>query len=91
MTPIDTLISARWVIPIEPAHCVLEYHSIAIQNGRIVDLLPTVDANTRYTAHANIELGQHALLPGLVNLHTHAAMTLMRGLADDLPLMTWLK
>jgi 5-methylthioadenosine/S-adenosylhomocysteine deaminase len=91
MTSIDTLISARWIIPIEPAHIVLEHHSIAVQNGRIVDLLPTAEANTRYTAHADIQLGHHVLMPGLVNLHTHVAMTLMRGLADDLPLMTWLK
>ena len=91
MTPIDTLISARWIIPIEPAHSILEYHSVAIQNGRIVDLLPTPDANARYTAPADIQLGQHVLLPGLINLHSHVAMTLMRGLADDLPLMAWLK
>jgi len=91
MTPIDTLISARWIIPIEPAHTVLEHHSLAVQGGRIVDLLPTAEANARYSAHAEVQLGQHVLLPGLVNLHTHVAMTLMRGLADDLPLMTWLK
>ena len=91
MTPIDTLISARWIIPIEPAGTVLEQHSIAIQAGRIIDLLPTPDAHARYTAQRNVQLDQHALLPGLINLHTHVAMTLMRGLADDLPLMTWLK
>ena len=91
MTPIDTLISARWMIPIEPAGTVLEQYSIAIQTGRIVDLLPTADANARYTAHTQVQLNQHVLLPGLINLHTHVAMTLMRGLADDLPLMTWLK
>ena len=91
MTAIDTLISARWIIPIEPTQVVLEHHSLAIQDGRIVDLLPTIDATARYTAAEHIQLNQHVLTPGLVNLHTHAAMTLMRGLADDLPLMTWLK
>jgi len=91
MTAIDTLISARWIIPIEPANLALEHYSIAIHDGRIVDLLPTTDATARYTAAEQIQLNQHALTPGLVNLHTHAAMSLMRGLADDLPLMTWLK
>ena len=91
MTAIDTLISARWIIPIEPAQLALEHHSIAIHDGRIADLLPTTDATARYTATEHIQLNQHALTPGLVNLHTHAAMSLMRGLADDLPLMTWLK
>lgn len=91
MTTIDTLIHARWIIPIEPAHTVLAHHSIAVQNGRIVDLLPSAEASARYTARNEIQLDRHVLMPGLVNLHTHAAMTLMRGLADDLPLMTWLK
>ena len=91
MSHIDTLISARWIIPIEPASTVLEHYSLAILDGRIVDLLPTSDASARYTAHTEVDFGQHVLLPGLINLHTHVAMTLMRGLADDLPLMTWLK
>jgi 5-methylthioadenosine/S-adenosylhomocysteine deaminase len=91
MTVIDTLISARWIIPIEPAAQVLEHYSVAIHDGRIVDLLPNADASTRYSATEHIQLNQHVLTPGLINLHTHAAMSLMRGLADDLPLMTWLK
>lgn len=91
MTPIDTLISARWIIPIEPANTVLEHHSIAIQAGRIIDLLPTTEASARYAPHTHTQLHQQVLMPGLVNLHTHVAMTLMRGLADDIPLMTWLK
>lgn len=90
MPEIDTLISARWVLPVEPAGVVLEHHSIAIDAGRIVALLPTAEAAMRFAAREQIELGQHVMMPGLVNLHTHAAMTLMRGLADDLPLMTWL-
>jgi len=90
MKEIDTLISARWILPIEPSGIVLEHHSIAVDAGRIVALLPTTQAATDFTAREQVELNQHVLIPGLVNLHTHAAMTLMRGLADDLPLMTWL-
>ncbi|MDD5242338.1 MAG: TRZ/ATZ family hydrolase [Sulfuricella sp.] len=87
---IDTLIDARWIIPIEPARQTLERHSIAIADGVIRDILPTADAHARYTASRHLQLDDHALIPGLINLHTHAAMTLMRGLADDLPLMDWL-
>jgi len=87
----DLLVSARWVIPVEPAHAVLENHSVAVAGGRIVAILPTAEAEGLYQPAEHVRLGRHALIPGLVNLHTHASMTLMRGLADDLPLMVWLK
>jgi 5-methylthioadenosine/S-adenosylhomocysteine deaminase len=70
---------------------VLADHSLAVRGGAIVDLLPTGDAEKRFAAENRVRLDEHALIPGLVNLHTHAAMSLMRGLADDLPLMTWLR
>lgn len=91
MINIDTLIHARWVLPIEPAGQVLEHHSIAIDNGNILAILPTPEAHDSYSAARHHTLQDHVVMPGLVNLHTHAAMTLLRGLADDLPLMTWLK
>ena len=89
--PIDSLIEARWIIPVEPARRVLEHHAVALAGGRIEALLPIAQARERYRAAALVELPDHVLIPGMVNLHTHAAMTLMRGLADDLPLMEWLK
>jgi 5-methylthioadenosine/S-adenosylhomocysteine deaminase len=91
MESVDLLIDARWVIPVEPGGTTLEAHSVAVKDGKIAALLPTAQAHARYTAQRHCVLDRHALIPGLVNLHTHAAMTLMRGLADDLPLMTWLK
>jgi 5-methylthioadenosine/S-adenosylhomocysteine deaminase len=91
MTTIDTLIHARWIIPVEPDGACLEHSSLAIRDGRILDILPTAEARRRYTARETVELPTHALIPGLVNAHTHAAMTLFRGLADDLPLMDWLQ
>ncbi|WP_018954057.1 TRZ/ATZ family hydrolase [Thioalkalivibrio sulfidiphilus] len=91
METIDTLIKARWIIPVEPDDTVLEHHALAIRAGRIVALLPSAEADSRYRADTVHELPHHALIPGLVNTHTHAAMSLMRGLADDLPLMEWLK
>ncbi len=90
-TAIDTLITARWIIPIEPANTVLHDHSIAIDGGRIVAILPTSEARQQFVADNYQQLTDHVLMPGLVNLHTHAAMTLLRGYADDLPLMEWLK
>lgn len=90
-TNIDTLIHARWVIPVEPANVVMEDHAIAVHEGRILDILPSVDANEKYAAEVVHQLDDHALIPGLINAHTHAAMSLFRGLADDLPLMDWLQ
>lgn len=90
MNSIDTLIHARWILPIAPKGLTLENHSIAIQNGRILDILPTEQAPQCYQAKRVISLPQHAVLPGFVNLHSHAAMNLLRGMGADLPLMNWL-
>jgi len=91
MQHIDLLIHAGWVIPVEPAGLVLEHHSVAVHNGRIEAVLPRGRAEAQYSAAEVRDLPDHALVPGFVNTHTHAAMSLMRGLADDLPLMTWLQ
>jgi len=91
MATVETLIHARWVIPVEPERRVLEHHSIAIEDGRIAALLPTAEARESFDAVAVIEFDRHAVIPGLVNAHTHTAMSLLRGLADDLPLMEWLQ
>jgi 5-methylthioadenosine/S-adenosylhomocysteine deaminase len=90
-TPIDLLIEARWIIPVEPANLVLENHAIAIDKGRIVAILQQTEASTRFFPQEVKKLPHHVLFPGFINLHTHAAMTLLRGLADDLPLMEWLQ
>ena len=87
----DTLILAGWCIPVEPHGLVLADHAIVIVDGRIVELLPASEARRKYTAGALIERPGHLVIPGLVNAHTHAAMTLFRGLADDLPLERWLR
>ncbi|MCK5435795.1 MAG: amidohydrolase family protein, partial [Nitrosomonadaceae bacterium] len=87
---IDTLLEARWIIPVEPAGAVLHEHAIAIDQGVIHSILPKAEAHLQFAPREQIVLDKHVLIPGLVNLHTHAAMSLMRGLADDLPLMEWL-
>lgn len=88
---IDNLLLAKWVIPIEPAHTVLPNTAVAIHDGRILDVLPIEQATVRYQANSISDLSRHVVLPGLVNAHTHASMNLLRGFADDLPLMTWLQ
>lgn len=89
--PIDLLIEPRWLIPVEPHGVVLEDHAVAVSAGNIVDILPAKEALGRYQPAQRATLPQQVLIPGLVNLHTHAAMALLRGIADDLPLMDWLK
>jgi 5-methylthioadenosine/S-adenosylhomocysteine deaminase len=88
---IDLLVLPRWLVPIEPAGTVLEQHALAVDAGRIVAVLPAAEARTQFQPRETLELPQHAVMPGLVNTHAHSAMTLMRGIADDLPLMDWLQ
>lgn len=88
---VDCLIYARWIVPVEPAGVVLRDHALVVDAGEIVAILPATDAAQRYCGGEETVLSDHVLLPGLVNLHTHAAMSLLRGYADDKPLMTWLQ
>ncbi|HKS53724.1 MAG TPA: amidohydrolase family protein [Steroidobacteraceae bacterium] len=90
MEAIDTLITARWVVPIEPAHRVLDDHAVAVHRGRIVAILPSAQARTRFSAAETIERPAHVLLPGLVNAHTRAAMSLLRGAVESSSFDYWL-
>lgn len=88
---IDVLVEAEWVVPVNPHGLILQDHAVAIQQGRILDVLPRAEARLKYLPGETVSRPGHVLLPGLVNIHCHSAMTLLRGLADDLPLMTWLQ
>ena len=88
---IDSLLHARWIVPADEAQSLLEFHSIAVNQGKILEILPTDKAKLQYSAKNELELEDHLLMPGLINAHGHAAMSLFRGLADDLALMTWLQ
>lgn len=88
---VDLAISASWIIPVVPAGRILEDCSLIIDNGVIVDILPRDTLSERYSILEHLELEGQALLPGLINGHGHAAMSLLRGYADDLELMTWLE
>ena len=81
----------RWLVPVEPAGHVLTDHAVAVRDGKIEALVPAAEARRRFPDYDTVVLDEQVLIPGLVNAHTHAAMTLMRGLADDLPLMRWLE
>lgn len=89
MQTVDTLIHAGWIITVDPQFRILANHSIAIKNGTINAIIATDSA--KFNAKETFDLKQHVIMPGLVNAHTHAAMSLFRGLAEDLPLMTWLQ
>lgn len=90
MQKVDTLIHARWVLPIIPQKTIYENYSLAITGNKISDIVPTQEAK-HYLAKNTYDLTNHVLMPGLINMHTHSPMTLFRGMADDLELMTWLE
>lgn len=87
--PLDLLLLPSWLVPVEPAGVVLRDHGLGIRDGQIALIAPRAEA-LRHPAAEVRELPQCLLAPGLINTHGHAAMTLLRGIADDLPLMTWL-
>src|SRR5690606_34583437 len=87
----DLLIEAGFVVPVEPHAVVLEDHAVAVRDGVIVAVLPTAEARRRFAAREAVSRPDAALIPGLVNAHTHNPMTLLRGIADDLPLKVWLQ
>jgi len=90
ITAADIRINARWLIPIEPSGVVLEQQAVIIQGAKIAAVLPVAQADREFRVRETIDLPHHVVMPGLINMHGHAAMSLFRGMADDLPLMTWL-
>ncbi|MBV8048711.1 MAG: amidohydrolase family protein, partial [Paludibacterium sp.] len=85
----DLVVTARWMITVEKDGEVLENHALAIRDGVIEAILPAAQAAS-LPATRHVKLDSHVLMPGLINLHGHSAMTLLRGLADDMALMDWL-
>lgn len=90
MTTCDLLVIARWMLPIAPENCILHNHAVAITNGAIVDLGTAKDVQARVSPNETVDLNDHIVLPGLVNAHGHAAMTLLRGAGEDQSLQAWL-
>jgi 5-methylthioadenosine/S-adenosylhomocysteine deaminase len=90
MRPADLIVHAKWIIPIEAEQPFYEDYSVVVKDGKIAALLPTVDVASEWQSQHVFDLSEHALMPGMINAHSHSPMTLFRGLADDLPLMDWL-
>jgi 5-methylthioadenosine/S-adenosylhomocysteine deaminase len=88
---IDLLLNAKWILPLGASDEVLEHFAIAVSDKRILALLPQAEAAKRYRPVQTIQLNEHVLMPGLVNSHGHAPMSLFRGIADDMPLKVWLE
>ena len=92
-THVDLLVHARYVVPVAPGSesAVLEHAAIAVAGGRIVEILPSREATAKYAATRVVHLDKHhVVMPGLVNSHTHLALNLLKGVADDMPLAQWL-
>ena len=87
---IRLLIKARWIVPVIPEDRMLENCALAVHNGAIVAIVPQDEADKRFNAEQTINLSNHLVTPGLINAHGHAAMSLLRGFADDKPLRDWL-
>ena len=90
MTPCDLLIQCRWCIPVAPSDAPIDDAAIAVAGERIVAVGPRAEVEGAFAPQTVISLDRHAVIPGLVNAHGHAAMTLLRGAAEDLPLQEWL-
>ncbi len=90
MRTVEQLIQPQWLIPVDSAQSVLLDHAVVVDQGEIIEIGPAQKINSKYGSKNLTILDNHALIPGLINAHTHSAMTLFRGFADDIPLMQWL-
>ena len=88
---IDLLVNSRWIIPVIPENRFFENCALAIDQQKIVGIYPQAEAQSKFDPASVVNLDDHILMPGLVNAHGHAAMSLLRGYADDLPLQPWLE
>jgi 5-methylthioadenosine/S-adenosylhomocysteine deaminase len=89
-TPVDSIWTARYVVTMDPARRVIENGAVAISGDHIVEVGPREEIDRKYSAPERLERPDAILAPGLINTHTHAAMSLFRGVADDVKLQDWL-
>lgn len=90
MKTVDTILHARWILPVTDTSPLLHDHCIIIEDGRISAILPSAQAKQDFSASIEKNYGNHLLMPGLINAHTHSPMSLFRGMSDDLALDDWL-
>lgn len=91
MEEVDLLVENGVVVTMNPSMDILPKGSLAIRDGAVVDVSTPHRIRQAYSPREILDASNCAILPGLINAHTHAAMTIFRGLADDLPLMEWLE
>lgn len=87
----DFIVTARWIIPIEPRFKIIQDGALAVQSGRIVAIGAENEVLRDFSSKNLTRRPDHILMPGLINAHTHSPMALLRGFADDYPLMQWLE
>ena len=87
---VSAIISASWIFTSGPEDQLLSDYAVVIENDKIIDLVSQKKVFDEYEANNNYQLNNHILIPGLINAHTHSAMSLFKGFADDLPLQDWL-
>ncbi len=87
---VDLVLTNGWVVTCDPEHTTIRDGALAIDQGVIVAVGTTAEIGEQFLARNRVDLTDHLVFPGLINAHTHAAMTCFRGLADDLPLQQWL-
>lgn len=89
---VDTqyIIKARWLVTVDTQHTLLEQHAVLVKGGEIVAIVPKTEIPEWASGWPVVDCSQHALIPGLINLHAHSSMNLLKGYADDLALMPWL-
>jgi 5-methylthioadenosine/S-adenosylhomocysteine deaminase len=86
-----SIISPRWLAPVAPENIILEGYSLVIEGDKILALMPTKAALDEFPNAEETLLPEHLVTPGFINAHSHAAMALLRGIGDDLPLKQWLE
>lgn len=90
MKIVDLIVNARWILPIAPENKILENYALIIKDHKIIDLLAQEKVSDIYQAETVINKDHHVLMPGLINAHTHLAMSYYKGVGSDLPLNQWL-
>lgn len=89
--PADLVVSAAKVVTMDATGRILDRGAVAVRDGRIVAVGPKAEIDRRFRPRRRLDRPDALLAPGLVNAHTHAPMSLLRGIADDVPLQTWLE
>lgn len=87
----DWIWSARYVITMDAQRRIIGNGAVAVRGGRILAVGSRSEIDRRFQAKQRLDRPQAVLAPGLINTHAHAAMSLFRGLADDVPLEDWLR